>query len=83
MYHISSCKIHARMIELHQNCFIESIPYVKINPDKIQQNRSFYNNIDGIENKLIHFQMYPESELASNFTTPFYKTQYSEIFVEH
>ena len=41
--------------------------------DQIKQNRKRYNNIDGIENKLTHFQIYPETELACKFKTPLYK----------
>ena len=35
-------KTHARMIKLHQNCFIESIPFEDVNPDQIRQgNQNF------------------------------------------
>ena len=51
--------------------------------DQIKQNRKRYNNIDGIENKITRFQIYPETELARNYITPFYKTQVSEVFVKN
>ena len=76
-------RIYARMILFHQKHFIESIPYDKVNPDKIRQNRNRSNNIDGIENELTRFQIYPETELACKYKTPLYKTQYSNIFVEY
>ena len=65
--------MHARMINFHQKYFIESIPYDKINPDKIRQNRNRYKNIDEIENKMTRFQIYPKTELACNYKTPLYK----------
>ena len=51
--------------------------------DQIKHNRKRYNNIDGIENKLTRFQIYPETELACKFKTPLYKEQYSQIFVKY
>ena len=36
-----------------------------------------------MENKLIRFQIYPETELACKYNKPFYKTQYSEVLVEY
>ena len=67
------------MIKSQQKHFIESIPYDKVNPDKIRNDRNRYNNIDGIENKLTRFQVYPETELACKKNTPLSKRQYSEI----
>ena len=32
---------------------------------------------------MTRFQVYPETELASKYTKPLYKTQYSEILVEN
>ena len=71
------------MIKFHQKYFIESIHYDKINPEKIRQNNQRFKNINNIENKLIQFQIYPETELACKYNTPLYKTQYSEILVEY
>ena len=69
------------MIKFHQKNFIESVPYDKVNPEKIRYNNDcYYNNI---ENKMTRFQIYPEIELACRFKTPFYKTQYSEVLVEY
>ena len=76
-------RIHARMINFYQKYFVESIPYDKVNPNEIRQNRCGYKNIDGIENKLTRFPFYPETELDCKHTTSFYKRQYSEIFVEY
>ena len=58
--------------------FFESIPYDKVNPEKIKQKNRRFNNINKIEDKLTRFQIYPETELACKYNTPFYKTQYSE-----
>ena len=58
--------------------FFESIPNDKVNPEKIRQNNQRFNNINNIEEKLTHFQIYPETELACKYNTPPYKTQYSE-----
>ena len=33
--------------------------------------------LNNIENKLTRFQIYPETELAFNYTKPLYKTHYS------
>ena len=52
------------MIKLLQKFFFESIPYDEINSEKIRQNKNCYNKIKNIENKLTHFQIYPETELA-------------------
>ena len=71
-------KIHARRIKVRQKDFIELIPYDEVNPDKIRQNRNCYNSIDGIENKLKRFEVYPETEITCK-----YKTQYSKLFVEY
>ena len=58
------------MIQFNQKYFFESIPYDKVNPDIIKQNRNRYSNIDGIENTLTRFRIYPEAELACIYTTP-------------
>ena len=63
--------------------FFESIPYDKVNPEKIRQNNQRFNNINNIEDKLTHFQIYPETELACIYNKPHYKTQYSEFLVEY
>ena len=39
--------------------------------------------IDGIENKLSRFQIYPETEIACKYPKPFFKTQYSKTLVEY
>ena len=70
------------MIKFHQKYFVESIPYDKVNPEKIRQNNQCFKNINNIENKLTRFQFYPEPELACKYYTPLYKTHYSEILVE-
>ena len=42
-----------------------------------------FKNPHYIENKLTRFQIYQETEFAGKYTNPLYKTQYSEILVEH
>ena len=42
-----------------------------------------FRNIHNIENKLLRFQIYPETELACKYNKPIYKTQFSEILVEY
>ena len=58
--------------------FFESIPYDKVNPEKIKQKSRRFNIINKIEDKLTRFQIYPETKLACKYNTPLYKTQYSE-----
>ena len=74
-------KTHARMIKLHEKNFLESIPYEKLNPSR-KLSKDF-RNIHDIENKLTRFQIYQETENASKYRNPLYKTQYSEILVEY
>ena len=74
-------KIHARMIKFHEKYFIESIPNEQVNPSRKQS--TYFKNIHDIENKITHFQIYQETEFACKYRNPFYKTQYSEIFVEY
>ena len=74
-------KIHARIIIFHNKYFIESIPYEQLNPSH-KRNYNFKNSHD-IENKLIRFQIYQETEFACKYANPLYKTQYSEILVEY
>ena len=38
-------KILARMIKFHQKCFIESIPYEDVSPDKIRKSNFDFRNI--------------------------------------
>ena len=57
-------KIHAGMIKVHQIYFIESIPYKDVNTEKIRKSNYKFRNTNKIENKLIRFQIYPETELA-------------------
>ena len=59
---------------------IESIPYDKVNPDKIKKKTEV---VLTIKNKLTCFQIYPEKDLACKNKTPLYKTQYKENFVEY
>ena len=42
-------RIHASMIKLYHENFIESIHYDKVNPEKIRRNKNRYNNINGKE----------------------------------
>ena len=67
-------KIHARMIKFNQKYFIESIQYEDVNPDQIRSTNHKFRNIHNIENKLTHFQIYPETELACKYNKPCYKT---------
>ena len=69
------------MIKFHQKCFIESIPFEKVNP--IERISTNFRNIHNIENKLTHFQIFHETEFACKYKNPLYKTQYSEILVEY
>ena len=74
-------KIRARLIKFHEKYFIESIPYEQVNPSHKQS--TDFRNIHDIENKLTRFQIYHETEFASKYRNPLYKTQYSEILVEY
>ena len=76
-------RIHERMIKFHQKILTECIPYDKVSPEKFRQNNNRNKNIDNIENKLTRFQIYPETELACKYKTPFYETQNSEVLVEY
>ena len=69
------------MIKLQQKYFIKSIQFEEVNSDKIRQNSFNFRKIHNIENKLTHFQTYPETEIACKYSTLIYKTQYSEILV--
>ena len=71
------------MVKLHQNYFIESILFEKVNSNKKKLNPQDHKNIDGIENNLTPFQNYPETKVACKCTTSLYETQYSEILVEY
>ena len=42
--------------------------------DQIKQNRKRYNNIDGIENKLTRFQIYPEQNSPANIKLSLQRT---------
>ena len=70
-------------MKFHQKYFIASILYDKVSTDEIRQNRNCYYNIDGMENNLTHFQIYPETELACKYKTPLHKTHYSKTLVEY
>ena len=59
------------MIKFHQKHFIASILLEQFNPDKTRTNRPHYEKIDGSENKLTNFQIYPGTEDACKYTTPF------------
>ena len=74
-------KIHAGRIKFHEKYFIESIPYEQVNPSRKQSND--FRNIHDIENKLTHFQIYQETEIACKYRNLLYKTQYSAILVEY
>ena len=71
------------MIKFQQKYFIESIPFENVNPDQNRQSNYKFSNIHNIENKLTHFQLYPETDLACKYNKPLYKTQFSEILVEY
>ena len=71
------------MIKVLQKCFIESIPFEKVNPDEIRPNKQIYKNIDYTESKPTRFQTYIEREVAYGYTKHLFKTQYSEILVEY
>ena len=49
---------------------------------KLEKSNQKFRNIHNIENKLTHFQIYPETELACKYNKPLYKTQYSENLVQ-
>ena len=78
---IQVAKIHARMIKFLNKYFIESIPYEQVNPSHKRSN--YFKNRHDIENKLTSFQIYQETEFASKYANPLYKTQYSDILVEY
>ena len=71
------------MINFNQKYFIESIKFENWNPDQLRHGNYRFRNIQKIETKLTHFQIYPEKELASKYTKPLYKTQYSEVLVKY
>ena len=56
-------KIHARMIKFHQKHFVESIPFINVNPGKIKHSNYKFKNIHNIENKLTRFQIYPDTKI--------------------
>ena len=74
-------KIHARMIKIYEKKFIESIPYEQVNQSRKQS--TDFRSIHIIENNLTRFQIYQETEIASKYRNPLYKTQYSEKLVEY
>ena len=70
-------RIHARMIKFLQKCFIELIPFEKVNPDQNRNNNNNIRNLHNIENKLTRSQIYPETELACKYIKKtIYKSQY-------
>ena len=69
------------MIKLHENYFIESIPYEQVKPS--HKRSTDFENIHDIENKLTRFQIYHETEFACKYRNPLNKTQYSGILVEY
>ena len=71
------------MIKLHQNFFIESIPFEDVNPVQIRHTNQKLRNIHNKENKLTRFQLYPETEFACKYKNPQYKTQYLKMLVEY
>ena len=75
-------KIHARMMKLHQNNFVQSTPFEDVSADEIRHSNYSFRNIHNTENKLTRFRLYPETELACKYNKPLYKTQFSEILVE-
>ena len=54
-----------------------------MNPEKVRQNDYEFKNTLNIENKLLRFQIYSETELDCKYSTPLYKTQYWENLVEY
>ena len=50
---IQIAKIHARMINFHEKYFIESIPYIQVNPSRKQS--TDFRNIQNIENKITSY----------------------------
>ena len=83
LYHISSSKNTRYNDNISSKNFNESIPFEEVNPDHFRHSNFRFINIHTIENKLTRFQIYPETELACNYTKPLYKTQNSEILVEY
>ena len=71
------------MVNFHQKCFIESIPFKDVNPDKIRTTKGKFRIIQNIENKITRFEIYQETDLAGKYNKPLYKTQYPEILVEY
>ena len=83
MYHISSRLNSGKNDSFKKKYFFESIPFDKNNPNRIRSNRQKNKYIDGIENKLTSFKVFPETEVACKDPKPLFKTQYSEILVEY
>ena len=52
------------MIKFHQKYYIELIFCEDLSPEKIRQSNYKFRIFNIIENKLTHFQIYPEMELA-------------------
>ena len=81
LHNISSRKSTRSNDKNSRKYFIESIPNEQVNPSHRQS--TDFRNIDDIENKLTHFQIYHETEFSCKYRNPLYKTQYSEILVEY
>ena len=60
-YHISNCKNTRKNDKTLSKVVIESIPYDKVSPDKIQQNNDRYKKIDRIEKKIDTFSKLPRN----------------------
>ena len=67
------------MIKIHQKHFNESIIFEKVKPDKIRFDKQKCEIIDGNENKLTPFQIYPEKEVACKYPKLLFKTKYSDF----
>ena len=64
-------KIHARMINFHENFFIESIPYEEVNP--FREQGTDFKNIHDRENKLTVFKSIKKQNLHVNIEIHFIK----------
>ena len=70
------------MIKFHQKYFNESILFDQVNADEIRRNNKQNKNIDGIENKITRFQIYPEM-ISPATTKPHYIQKHIQKYLSN
>ena len=63
------------MIKFREKHFMETIPFDKLNHDQIRSIRQKYQNLEGLQNKLTRFQVYPETKVACQYSKAFSKLE--------